>query len=107
MTAAQFRKTALALPGATEGSHQGHADFRVNGKVFATLGFPDDDWGMVKLTPDDQGAFIQIDPAAYHPAAGAWGKRGATLVYLSSARVPSVRKALTRARQGALPASLR
>ena len=54
MTPAGFRKLALALDGASEGAHGGHADFRSGGKVFATLGYPDETWAMVKLTPDQQ-----------------------------------------------------
>lgn len=51
MTADQFRRTALSFAGAVEQSHQGHPDFRAGRKIFATLGYPDDSWGMVKLSP--------------------------------------------------------
>ena len=54
VTADAFRRLALSLPEAVEGSHMGHADFRVCGKIFATLG-PDETWGMVKLTPEAAG----------------------------------------------------
>ena len=54
-----FRRLALSLPEATESAHMGHPDFRVRGKIFATLGSPDDGWGMVKLTPEQQDAFVQ------------------------------------------------
>ncbi len=57
MTADQFRKLALRLPEALEGEHMGHPDFRVGGKIFATLG-PRGDWGMVKLTPEQQAVFV-------------------------------------------------
>ncbi len=53
MTAKQFRRLALGFPEATENEHMGHPDFRVRGRIFATLG-PDEDWGMVKLTPEQQ-----------------------------------------------------
>lgn len=66
MTADQFRKLALLLPEALEGAHMGHPDFRVRGKIFATLG-PDETWAMVKLTPEQQAAFIQVEPKAFQP----------------------------------------
>ena len=54
MTADEFRRLALNLPEVVEGSHMGHADFRVGGKVFATLGYPDERYGAIMLTPQDQ-----------------------------------------------------
>src|SRR5436309_5357541 len=84
MTAHDFRTLALALPEASESAHMGHPDFRVRGKIFATLG-PDEDWGMVKLTPDLQATFIRTEPHVFHPASGAWGRRGATIVRLAEA----------------------
>ena len=62
MTPAAFAKIALSLDGAVEGAHGGHADFRAGGKVFATLGYPDKDWGMVKLTPDQQQVLVAAEP---------------------------------------------
>ena len=85
MTPGDFRKLALRIPGVTEGAHQGHADFRANGRVFATLGYPDDSWAMVKLSPTDQHLYLERYPEAFAPAAGAWGHRGATLVRLGAA----------------------
>ena len=70
MTADQFRKLALGLPEASEAAHMGHPDFRVGGKIFATLG-PDEDWGMVKLTPDRQAEVMRAEPDVYRPASGA------------------------------------
>jgi hypothetical protein len=83
-TAADFRRIALAFPGAEEGSHMGHADFRVGGKVFATLGYPDPAWGMTSLMPEQQEDFLTLAPEAFRPAAGAWGRGGNTLVRLDS-----------------------
>lgn len=77
-----FRKIALNLPEASEGAHMGHADFRVAGKIFATLGYPDDRHGMVVLPLDEQAKLIQEMPTAFAPAAGAWGRRGSTIVNL-------------------------
>ena len=61
MSANHFRRTALALPGAVEGAHQRTADFRVGKRIFATLGYPDDGWGMVKLTPEQQSMLVEAD----------------------------------------------
>ena len=71
MTTKKFRSLALSLPETTEGSHMGHPDFRVHGKIFATLG-PDESWGMVKLTPTEQTKFLRADPIVFRPASGAW-----------------------------------
>lgn len=75
----EFRRIALSLPEAFEGAHMGHADFRVGGKIFATLGYPDERHGMVAIPPDEQAKLVQEMPAIFAPAAGAWGKRGARL----------------------------
>ncbi len=85
MTANEFRKLALDIPQVTELEHVGHPDFRFGGKVFASLGSPDADWGMVKLKREDQGAFIEKSPDVFKPCTGAWGKRGYTNVHLASA----------------------
>ena len=77
-----FRRLALSLPGADERSHAGHPDFRVKGKVFATLGYPDAGWGMAALMPEQQEDFIALAPEAFKPANGAWGRQGSTLVRL-------------------------
>jgi hypothetical protein len=74
----------------------GHADFRVGGKVFASLG-PDEDWGMVKLPPDEQADLVGDESGAYKPAAGAWGVRGCTIIQLRDAKEAAVRKAMKAA----------
>ena len=79
-----FRRIALGLEGAVEGGHMGHPDFRVKGKVFATLGYPDAGWGMVRLMPEQQDVFMTLAPDAFAPAAGAWGRQGSTLVRLEA-----------------------
>jgi hypothetical protein len=79
-----FRGIALALEGAAEGRHMGHADFRVKNKVFATLGYPDAAWAMVQLMPEQQEDFIALAPDAFRPANGAWGRQGSTLVRLDA-----------------------
>jgi len=102
MTANEFRSLALSLPEATEGEHMGHADFRICGKIFATLG-PDEDLGMVKLTPEQQAKYIRAAPNVFEPASGAWGERGATIVQLRTARKATVRKTLIAAWQNTAP----
>jgi hypothetical protein len=97
MTAAQFRRIALSLPEAVENAHQDHPDFRVGGKIFATLGYPDKGWGMVKLFPDQQQDFVVSKPKIFVPANGAWGRQGCTLVQLKSAAKEEVHKALRAA----------
>ena len=79
-----FRRIALSFPGVEEGSHMGHPDFRVGGKIFATLGAPDDSWGLAALMPEQQEDFMTLAPDAFKPAAGAWGRGGSTLVRLDS-----------------------
>lgn len=99
MTADDFREIALSFPGAVESSHMNHPDFRANGKIFATLGHPAEGWGMVKLPPDRQESFVQLQPSAFVPAKGAWGKQGSTSVRLDSVKEESLRGALTLAWQ--------
>jgi len=59
MTARDFREIALSFPEAIESAHMSHPDFRVGGRIFATLGYPDEEWGMIKLTPEEQRKFVQ------------------------------------------------
>jgi hypothetical protein len=97
MTIDEFRKMALEIPAAVERSHMNHPDFRVAGKIFASLGVPDKNWGMVKLTPEQQRAFIEKAPEVFKPCSGAWGRQGATNVYLPTAKTHIVRAALDAA----------
>jgi hypothetical protein len=82
VTPSEFRRIALRLPEAVEMSHMGHPDFRVGGKIFATLGYPSDGFGVVMLTPLDQDFFVREYPKAFAPVKGSWGKAGATVVTL-------------------------
>lgn len=97
MTAQEFRRIALRLEGTTAQSHMGHPDFRIGGRIFATLGVPGRGWGMVKLTPEQQELFVRSQPKAFKPVNGAWGRSGATNVALPTARKSAVREALTMA----------
>ena len=105
MTSDEFREIALGLPEATEKEHMGHPDFRVKGKIFATLG-PDESWGMVKLTPKEQKAFVRAEPDVFEPFKGAWGVRGCTKVCLEEAMASVVRPALVAAWWNTAPKNL-
>jgi hypothetical protein len=97
VTADKFRSLALEIPGAIESAHMNHPDFRIGGRVFASLGYPDEGYAMVKLTPDQQRSFLKIAPGVFGVCAGAWGKQGATSVDLVAAKVDVVRAALESA----------
>jgi hypothetical protein len=97
VSADDFRSVALALGGAAEGRHMGHADFRVRGKVFATLGYPGAGWAMVQLMPEQQEDFIALAPEAFRPANGAWGRQGSTLVRLDAVEAEVLEHAVAAA----------
>jgi hypothetical protein len=105
ITAQEFRELALGLPEAVEAEHMGHPDFRVHGKIFATLG-PNDAWGMAKLTREQQATFVRTEPKVFQPVQGVWGRRGGTYVQLEAASEPSVRQALAAAWRNAAPKRL-
>jgi hypothetical protein len=94
MTATEFRRIALSMPEAMESAHMAHPDFRVGGKIFATLGYPDKNYGMVILPPEEQARFVKSDSAAFTPAKGAWGVRGSTCVRLEVVDVSTLRRAM-------------
>ena len=97
MTADEFRRLALTLPEAVEGSHMGHADFRVGGKIFATLGYPTESFGVVMLSPQDQDLIVRDHPKTFAPVAGKWGASGSTTVTLRGASKRAVAIALEAA----------
>jgi hypothetical protein len=86
MSTDAFRRAALALPGAVENAHMNHPDFRVGNRIFATLGYPDGSWAMVKLPPEEQHRLVESMPETFKPAAGAWGRQGSTMVRLEKAK---------------------
>ena len=106
MTADEFRRLALSLPEVVEGSHMGHADFRVGGKVFATLGYPDKRYGVTMLTPQDQDLLVKDHPRTFAPAAGAWGASGSTTILLRGASKRAVAIALEAAWRKRAPKGL-
>lgn len=106
MTVKGFRKLALSFPEPIESAHMHHPDFRVGGRIFATLGYPDKDWAVVKLTPSEQREFVRSAPKMFQPVNGAWGRRGNTKIYLAAAKIKIVRKALRAAWRNTAPKRL-
>jgi hypothetical protein len=92
MRVADFRRIALSLPEATEGSHFGNADFRVGGKIFATLSLAKQGYGVLLLTPEQQGGMVEDEPEIFSPIPNGWGKNGATRVSLAKVS-PDILKA--------------
>ena len=100
MNADDFRRIALALDGAVEGSHMGHPDFRAGGRIFASI-HPDPRVGMVKLSLEQQERFVMDHPRGFAPEAGAWGRQGYTRVQLRAVDEDTAGEALTLAWQQA------
>jgi YjbR protein len=94
MNASDFRRIALSLEGAEEGSHMGAVDFRVGGRVFATLASVKDGYGNLMITPELQAAFIADRPDLFLPIHGGWGRMGMTHIRLTVADEDSLRGAL-------------
>ncbi len=86
MDANDFRRIALSFEGAEEGSHMGNPDFRVGGRIFATLASADKGYGNLMLTPEQQAAFVEELPEVFVPIAGGWGRMGATHIRLAAAK---------------------
>jgi hypothetical protein len=84
MTPSDFRRIALSMEGAEEGSHMGAEDFRVGGHIFATLAAVSKGYGNLMLKPEQQAAFVAEAPEAFLPVAGGWGRNGATHVRLAA-----------------------
>ena len=97
MTATDFRRMALSFDGAEESSHFGAADFRVGGRIFATLAHEAKGYGNLMLTPEQQAEFVADEPEMFLPVAGGWGRNGATHVRLAEATNDAMRGALQAA----------
>lgn len=106
MKADEFRALAQRMPNAVEGSHMGTPDFRVGGRIFATLHRQENGMAMIKLTPVQQAELIEIDPDAFAPIPGGWGLKGATQVRLAAASRPMVLHAMRIAWRNVAPARL-
>jgi hypothetical protein len=106
MNADEFRAIALSHAGAVESEHMSHPDFRVGGKIFATLGYPDARHGVVMLPPDEQPRFVREHPETFTPVKGAWGERGSTQVLLDRVSADTLREAMTIAWRKRAPKKL-
>ena len=105
MTPDDFRRLALALPRAEPNAHMGHPDFRVGGKIFASLDGGGTQGGL-KLSPEQQEMLMDAVPGQFSPAAGAWGRRGWTMMRLDGIDEPTVTSALTMAWRNTAPPKL-
>lgn len=94
MTPADFRNIALSMPEAAESEHMAHPDFRVGNKIFASLGYPDKDHGMVILPPEEQARLVRSYPKVFAPAKGSWGKSGSTSIRLEAVDKATLKKAV-------------
>jgi hypothetical protein len=105
LTANEFRRLAVSLPDAIEAAHMGHPDFRVGGRIFATLAYPSTAFAAIMLTPEQQELFVRTEPKTFRPVPGGWGKKGATQVVLRLAKKSAVREALQVAWSNRAPRS--
>jgi hypothetical protein len=105
MTPNGFRRIALGLEGVVESAHHGHPDFRVRGRIFATLGYPDWKWGMVNLTPDQQRTWVREHLDGFVAVKGKWGEQGSTSVRLDAVDEETLGEALTLAWQNTIAKS--
>ncbi len=99
MTPADFRRICLTMEGAEEGSHMGAADYRVGGRIFATLASQTLDYGNLMLTPEVQAEFVGEAPELFLPVKGGWGRMGATHIRLAAANEESLAGAIYSAWQ--------
>jgi len=106
MTAEQFREIALSFPEAVEAAHMDHPDFRVGGRIFATLGYPNEGFGVLLLSPEEQREIIGRHPKMFEPVPGGWGRRGSTQVVLARITRPVLDAAMKKAWQRKAPKRL-
>ena len=86
MTGTDFRRIALSMPEAVEGAHFGNADFRVGGRIFATLALEREGYGVLIFTPEQQAGMVQDEPEVFSPVLGGWGRQGSTRVHLAKVK---------------------
>jgi hypothetical protein len=105
-TPPDFRRIALSFPQTEERKHMNHPDFRVAGKIFATLAYPNKQFAMVKLTPVQQEDFVASHPAAFRPVNGAWGRKGCTSILLAKTPNRALKEAILAAWRNHAPSDL-
>ncbi len=103
MTPDEFRRLALTMPGATETPYTGSLAFRVSGKIFATLGYPDEAWGIVRLSLAEQETLLAAKPGVFRVVPGEWSHTGSTNVSLTSVDSATLQAALRLAWQARAP----
>jgi hypothetical protein len=106
MTGADFRRIALSMPEAVEGSHFGNPDFRVGGKIFATLALEKQGFGVLLLSPEQQSGMVEDAPELFSPVPGGWGRKGSTRVLLAKVPPAILEAALRTAWQKRAPKRL-
>ena len=106
MTPAGFRKLALKMPHAAEGTHHGVADFRVTNKIFATLAYEKKGSGVLMLSPDEQEGMVADAPEVFSPVPNGWGRQGATLFNLAAVKPDILESALRTAWRRRAPKNL-
>jgi hypothetical protein len=85
MNVDDFRRIALSMEGAEESSHMGQPDFRVGGRIFATLASAKQGYGNPMITVEQQADFVEEAPDIFLPIAGGWGRMGMTHIRLAVA----------------------
>ena len=103
MRVSDFRRLALSLPEAVEGSHFGNTDFRVGGKIFATLSLAKQGYGVLLLTPEQQAGMVEDEPEIFSAIPNGWGRNGATRVTLAKVSPDILKAALQTAWQRRAP----
>ena len=99
MTGQDFRQLALSMPGAAEGAHFGNADFRVGGRIFATLSLESQGYGVLLLSSEQQAGMVQDASEIFSPVPGGWGRQGSTRVSLANVTADILESALRTAWQ--------
>jgi hypothetical protein len=107
VTGADFRRIALRMPDATEGAHFGNADFRVGGKIFATLSLEKQGFGVLLLSPEQQAGMVQDESEIFSPVPGGWGRNGSTRVSLAKVTPDILAAALKTAWQRRVTMNMR
>jgi hypothetical protein len=107
MTPEQFLELALSMPDTALGRHQGGADLRVAGKIFASPADRPGGTAVVGLTPDQSEVLCEAEPKVFERVKGRGGDRGWTRLVVSAADEPTARSALLMAWRNAAPTKLR
>lgn len=102
MTQDEFRALAASFPEAAAGSHFDTSDFRVGGRIFATLR-KTDGRAVLKLSHDEQQLLMATAPGLFEPVTGAWGRKGWTRVVLEASDAATVRHAMAMAYRSVTP----